>query len=333
MKKRLPYAILFLLIFLFADISQAQPSASGTRSIENNSIQPGQSTIISLEISTTMSQALSLQEKLPDGWTLTRISDDAESFKASTNEWVWFDIGEGTIKTIRYRLTVPSSATSGAYSIEGSISNSSGVIASVSGDASITVTGGQASAAATVTAMATTTTTVSPTVTKTTSGSANVPSTPAKVKAQSVQDIEIKVIPDRPAAGDNISLKADLTYPTAGYIVDFGEASVQDKSISVNIRARPPSGMAAQVITTYSHVYNLGNLSEGSYVYSVGVNGTTERKGGFEVSSGGAGQTGQGAPASNAPSGAGTAKAPGFGMGTVVVLISYATLRMRARGR
>jgi len=34
-------------------------------------------------------RTLSLQETVPVGWSLTRISDDAFSFKSITNEWFW----------------------------------------------------------------------------------------------------------------------------------------------------------------------------------------------------------------------------------------------------
>lgn len=64
----------------------------------------------------------------------------------------------------------------------------------------------------------------------------------------------------------------ELTYSAAGYVVEFGKASIKDKTISFDIRTSPPAGLAAQVITTCSHVYNLGYLGEGSYAYEVIVN-------------------------------------------------------------
>jgi len=111
---------------------------TAVRTIEKESLRSGESTNVTVNISSTSSQALSLQEIIPAGWNLTRISDDADAFKSSTNEWVWFSVTPGINKTVVYRLTAPGNATIGTYHINGTVTNSSGVIAVVQGDSTIT---------------------------------------------------------------------------------------------------------------------------------------------------------------------------------------------------
>lgn len=317
MKKYIQFGILIFVLLLSAGTSLAQLSATGARSIENSSIQPGKDTVVSITISTTSSQALSLMETLPSGWTLTRISDDADSFKAITNEWVWFSVGSGTNKTIKYRITAPASGTSGTYNIEGSVSNSSGVIASVAGDNSITVSGG---GQASPTSAATT----SSAVTQSAGNYGNVASTASKLRTSIIPGQEIvSVIPDQPTAGDNISMKVELTYTTAGYAMEFKEPSIMDKSILIDIKSSPPDGLAAQVITKYSHVYNLGYLGEGTYVYAISVNGLTGKRGSFKVSPKDAALTHIAAPPAT------PAKTPGFTMPAMVILISYVLSKVK----
>jgi hypothetical protein len=84
--------------------------------------------------------AIPLHEIIPAGWNLTRISDDADTFKSNTSEWIWFNVTPGINKTVIYRLTAPDNASIGTYHINGTISSTSGVIAVVQGDNNINVT-------------------------------------------------------------------------------------------------------------------------------------------------------------------------------------------------
>jgi len=113
-------------------------SAHAIRDIELQALSPGSSTNITVNITSDITQAISLQETIPAGWSLTRISDDASNFKASTNEWVWFNVGTGITKTVTYRITMPVNASIGTYTINGTINNSGGVIAYVTGEGTIT---------------------------------------------------------------------------------------------------------------------------------------------------------------------------------------------------
>ena len=118
------------------------PQASGVnaeREIEKESLSQGESTNITIRINSNIIQALSLKESIPAGWNLTRISDDADGFKNNTNEWVWSNVTPGITKTVIYAITAPTDATIGTYYINGTISNSSGVIAIVGGNNIITL--------------------------------------------------------------------------------------------------------------------------------------------------------------------------------------------------
>jgi len=114
-------------------------TAIAIRDIEKQTLAPGESTNVTVTITNNVAQSLSLDEDIPEGWSLTRVSDDANAYKPSTNEWVWFSVGAGETKTVIYRLTVPDNASEGDYSIVGRISNASGVIDAVKGDDIITV--------------------------------------------------------------------------------------------------------------------------------------------------------------------------------------------------
>ena len=114
-------------------------SASATRDIQTQTLAPGESTTVTVTITNSISQALALDEDIPAGWTLTRGTDDAATFKPETNEWVWFSVAAGVTKTVTYTLTVPSDATEGYYQISGNISNATGVIDMVKGDEIIAV--------------------------------------------------------------------------------------------------------------------------------------------------------------------------------------------------
>jgi len=144
-KIKISFALGGILIALLAMAITTSPvfaaqSASATRDIEMQSLAPGESTNITVTITNDVMQALSLDEDIPAGWTLTRVSDDASSYKSSTNEWAWFSFAAGT-KTVVYNLTVSGSATAGDYSITGTIMNASAVIDTVKGEDTITVTG------------------------------------------------------------------------------------------------------------------------------------------------------------------------------------------------
>jgi hypothetical protein len=109
------------------------------REIEKESLRKGESTNITVRINSDIIQALALYESIPAGWNITRISDDADGFRNSANEWVWSNVTPGITKTVIYSITAPSDAIIGTYTINGTISNSNGVIVIVGGENRITL--------------------------------------------------------------------------------------------------------------------------------------------------------------------------------------------------
>ena len=188
MKKYISIAFVGMLLLIPTVL--AEPSASASRSIEHKSLNAGGSTHVTVTITSSLGQPLSLMETPPSGWTLVRVSDDAKEFKNGTNEWLWLKIDAGMTKTVVYRLDIPSNANPGTYSISGRITNSSGIIASVTGESTVNVInpGGSTSGSTTSTVTPTATvktSTVTPTaaVTSTPTPTASVTNTPVGTTA------------------------------------------------------------------------------------------------------------------------------------------------------
>ena len=114
------------------------PFMNATRNIERKSILPGESTNITVSITSSINQALNLHEIIPEGWNVTVTSDDPNGFKNSTHEWVLLDMVPGVSKTITYSLTSPGNVSIGTYQINGTISND-GIVEKVSGDESVKI--------------------------------------------------------------------------------------------------------------------------------------------------------------------------------------------------
>jgi len=132
-------SVIALVVTAIITVPVFSQSATAVRDIEKQTLAPGKSTNVTVIITNNVAQSLSLDEDIPEGWNLTRVSDDADAYKPSTNEWVWFSVNAGETKTVIYRLTVPDNASEGNYSIVGRISNASGVIDTVKGEEIITV--------------------------------------------------------------------------------------------------------------------------------------------------------------------------------------------------
>jgi len=138
MKNYLIIVVVIMFIALIPDVS-AEASLWASRDIEDQNLVAGGSTKVMVTMINNVTQALSLMETLPTGWTLTPVLDDADAFKNSTNEWIWFDAGAGVTKVVIYQLDVPLTTIPGTYNIIGNITNSSGTIASVFGGNSINI--------------------------------------------------------------------------------------------------------------------------------------------------------------------------------------------------
>lgn len=114
-------------------------SVNANRKINKESLRLGKSTNITILINSNANQSLILQELIPAGWNLTRILDDADGFKDSSNEWVWLNVSSGATKTLTYKLTSPEDADIGTYYINGTITTQNGEIKIVEGKNTITL--------------------------------------------------------------------------------------------------------------------------------------------------------------------------------------------------
>lgn len=147
-KTKSEYIFNILLIFMiFASVWTAQAQVSADRTIEKSTATAGNEINVTVSIKNNNSQPLAvLKENIPSGWTLIRISDDADGFKADANEWAWSPrAGNNTDKNVKYRIGIPANTASGTYMIDGNAVTVLNASIKVSGDEVITVTGGSTS--------------------------------------------------------------------------------------------------------------------------------------------------------------------------------------------
>jgi len=136
----LAVAVMVLLFSLFSVALAADPTAEASRTIDPKVVERGEEVEVTVEFENLLAEpkAFALQEVIPDGWGFTRGTDDADYFKLSTIEWLWFVVGAGATKTVTYTLTVPVDAEAGNYTIEGTVTGAE-VENPVGGDTVITV--------------------------------------------------------------------------------------------------------------------------------------------------------------------------------------------------
>jgi hypothetical protein len=141
-KKKSGYIINICLIFLILMSTPiGQASVSANRTIEKNVLTAGSGTNVTVKLQNdNIQRPLSIKESIPPGWSLTSISHDATIFNANTNEWVWSTVENNTVKTVKYRITVPSGTTPGMYNINGNITILPNTTTKVRGDLTIEVT-------------------------------------------------------------------------------------------------------------------------------------------------------------------------------------------------
>ena len=129
-----------LILSLFGVALAADPTANSSRTIDPMVVERGEDVEVTVVFESLLGEAkaFALQEVIPDGWGFTRGTDDADYFKVSTIEWLWFVVGAGATKTVTYTLTVPIDAEAGNYIIEGTVTGDE-VVNPVGGDSTITV--------------------------------------------------------------------------------------------------------------------------------------------------------------------------------------------------
>ena len=120
----------------FTIVNVSKVNATAMREIGRKSILPGESTNITVRIA-GITNATGLHEIPPEGWNVTRGSDNADGSR--TVQMNGCGINNGTNKTVTYTLTAPVNISIGTYQIEGTIRDVNGTLANVEGNNSIKI--------------------------------------------------------------------------------------------------------------------------------------------------------------------------------------------------
>jgi uncharacterized repeat protein (TIGR02543 family) len=131
-----------LLFTLFGVVVADGATASATRTISPQAVNPGQEVEITVVWQNLdVAQAFALQETYPDGWTLTRGTDTASTFRdiPPLAEWAYFLVDVDSGDTVSYTLTVPGDAEAGNYTVAGVVIDAAYTENVVAGDTTITV--------------------------------------------------------------------------------------------------------------------------------------------------------------------------------------------------
>lgn len=139
----------FIFIFFLAG-TMLSVSASGieaNREISALKVHTGGTFTVTVHIKTDQDiDAPTLDENLPDGWSISRVEDggatfqDTETFKESTLEWIWVEsLQAGEEKTVVYKVTVPSDVEPGNFTVSGNVSAYSVSAVPVAGTSEITI--------------------------------------------------------------------------------------------------------------------------------------------------------------------------------------------------
>jgi hypothetical protein len=133
--------VVTLLFTLLGVVLAAGPTAEATRTIDPEVVAPGQQVGITVVFQNLVeAQSFALEENYPAGWTFTRGTDTASTFRAGPPpEWVWFVVDSLAYETVTYTLTVPVEAETGNYTIAGKVIDAEDTQNIVGGDTTITV--------------------------------------------------------------------------------------------------------------------------------------------------------------------------------------------------
>ena len=135
-------AALFLLGLVMVPAVVAD--ATATRDIADQTLEAGQSTTVTVTI-TTDEYSLALTEEVPAGWEMTAAAasgaDDVNIAKEATGEFLWLNTDMNPLGTITatYTLTVPAGAAATTYYIAGTVMDDEENTWDVGGDIAITV--------------------------------------------------------------------------------------------------------------------------------------------------------------------------------------------------
>jgi len=136
-------AAVFLLSLLAVPVLAA---TTATRAIGDTSLEVGQSTTVTVTITTTDEFAVVLTEDVPAGLTMSNVVTDG-AYNAAESQVVWLDIGQNPLGTVTVSYTLTATAI-GSYIIAGTVIDiGENVVATV--NSSVVVSGGVAGTTAT----------------------------------------------------------------------------------------------------------------------------------------------------------------------------------------
>ncbi len=138
-------AAVFLLSLLVVPVLGA---TTATRTIGDTTLTVGQSTTVTVSITTTDEWCLVLTEAVPAGLAMSAVTPSAGgTYNAGTGEILWLDIGQNPLGTVTVSYTLTATA-GGNYTIAGTVvDDGANVVATV--DSSVAVSGGVAGTTAT----------------------------------------------------------------------------------------------------------------------------------------------------------------------------------------
>ncbi|WP_406657124.1 PKD domain-containing protein [Methanolobus sp. ZRKC2] len=144
---KLGMIVIFSFVFLISP-ALASGEMSGTRSISDSSVMPGDTITVTIEMNVHQQiWGPMITENLPNGWEIIEKDNDDMTFNPLTSSWVVINkLSDGDSKTIVYDITVPTWTGDGTYAINGELTgrNLTGHNISVvtGGDSQVTVNSG-----------------------------------------------------------------------------------------------------------------------------------------------------------------------------------------------
>jgi len=137
MKIKSIITILFLCI-LFSGVSSAEES-SVSRDLPDGSISAGSSITVKLDVNLGDSSSYTIEEHVPEGWTITKAQKGIISKSKETVAWV--AIGTGSSGTLTYEVEIPTAAN-GSYDFSGLYGIGTNDLKEIDADKTVVVVGG-----------------------------------------------------------------------------------------------------------------------------------------------------------------------------------------------
>ena len=147
MKRRIIPIVTTLILSAILIAATVMASATATRDIVDTTLNPGESTGVTVTINPVGETTILLVEEVPAGWVISAASSTGATLpilNAATGEFVFLNIDGSDLGTVvlTYTLTVPLGTSAGAYATVGTVKDGGeNILTTVGGDTTITVGG------------------------------------------------------------------------------------------------------------------------------------------------------------------------------------------------